>query len=286
MNLVCMWIGELVPLSATLFSFMYGLSKFFKKGKPLFLQSITMAMGCHALGSVYHLCQTLTTETVLEGFTPAYLGRIGFFLFLITASYGQMDRIIDDGSKRIKPYRYVALIAPILAALLYVPNAIIEELQIPTKIAALMVWLPAVVAVYYKLEGNLNSDTHLFADDIFLYYTRDARAGTPITSLGTSGSVANWSYGEGGRYIVKTVLNQHDEASDLNNNCGLQSDYIYLLVTRDREDGKATASMMGNGSVVILVACAVISVGAIAAVYTVQKKRRSSAVAGQNTSSR
>lgn len=158
MNLVCMWIGELVPLSATLFSFMYGLSKFFKKGKPLFLQSITMAMGCHALGSVYHLCQTLTTETVLEGFTPAYLGRIGFFLFLITASYGQMDRIIDDGSKRIKPYRYVALIAPILAALLYVPNAIIEELPIPTKIATLMVWLPAVVAVYYNVKHAIIPD--------------------------------------------------------------------------------------------------------------------------------
>ena len=158
MNLVCMWIGELVPLSATLFSFMYGLSKFFKKGKPLFLQSITMAMGCHALGSVYHLCQTLTTETVLEGFTPAYLGRIGFFLFLITASYGQMDRIIDDGSKRIKPYRYVALIAPILAALLYVPNAIIEELPLPTKIATLMVWLPAVVAVYYNVKHAIIPD--------------------------------------------------------------------------------------------------------------------------------
>ena len=158
MNLVCMWIGELVPLSATLFSFMYGLSKFFKKGKPLFLQSITMAMGCHALGSVYHLCQTLTTETVLEGFTPAYLGRIGFFLFLITASYGQMDRIIDDGSKKIRPYRYIALIAPVLAALLYVPNAIIEELPIPTKIAVLMVWLPAVVAVYYNVKHAIIPD--------------------------------------------------------------------------------------------------------------------------------
>ena len=158
MNIVCMWIGELVPLSATLFSFLYGLSKFFKKGKPLFLQSITMAMGCHALGSVYHLCQTLTTETVLEGFTPAYLGRIGFFLFLITASYGQMDRIIDDGSKKIRPYRYIALIAPILAALLYVPNAIIEELPLPTKIAALMVWLPAVVAVYYNVKHAIIPD--------------------------------------------------------------------------------------------------------------------------------
>lgn len=152
MNLICMWIGELVPLTATMFSFIYGLNHFFRKGRPLFLQSLTMAMGCYALGSVYHLCQTLTTETVLEGFTPAYLGRIGFFLFLITASYGQMDRIIDDGSKKIKPYRYIALIAPLLAILLYIPNAIIIEMPIQTKIAVLLVWLPAVVAVYYNVK--------------------------------------------------------------------------------------------------------------------------------------
>ena len=153
-----MWIAELVPLSATLFSFIYGLTKFFKKGKPLFLQSITMAMGCHALGSIYHLCQTLATETVLEGFTPAYLGRIGFFLFLIAASYGQMDRIVDDGSEKIRSSRYLALIAPALAILLYIPNAIIIELPLRTKIAVLLVWLPAVFSVYYNLKHSIIPD--------------------------------------------------------------------------------------------------------------------------------
>jgi hypothetical protein len=147
-----MWLAELIPLCATMFSFIYGMKHFFKKGKPLFLQSITMAMGCHSLGTIYHLCQTLTIETVLEGFTPAYLGRIGFFLFLITASYGQMDRIVDDGSAALRPSRYIALIAPALAGLLYIPNMMIEDLPTATKIAVLMVWLPAVVSVYYNLK--------------------------------------------------------------------------------------------------------------------------------------
>ena len=154
-DVLCLWIAELVPLSATLFSFIYGLNKFFKKGKPLFLQSITMAMGCHALGSIYHLCQTLATETVLEGFTPAYLGRIGFFLFLIAASYGQMDRIVDDGSKKIRPFRYIALIAPLCAILLYLPNAVMEGLPTVTKIAVLLVWLPAIFSVYYNLKHSI-----------------------------------------------------------------------------------------------------------------------------------
>ena len=156
--LACLWIAEILPLIATLFSFIYGLKNFFKKGKPLFLQSITMAMGCHSLGSIYHLCQTLTTETVLEGFTPAYLGRIGFFMFLITASYGQMDRIVDDGSSAMKPSRIIALAAPICAALLYVPNAVMEDLPLSTKIAVLLVWIPGMVSVYYNLKHSIIPD--------------------------------------------------------------------------------------------------------------------------------
>ena len=158
LNTVCLFIAELVPLCATLFSFIYGLRHFFRRGKPLFLQSITMAMGCHALGSIYHLCLTVTSNTVFEGFTPAYLGRIGFFLFLITASYGQMDRIVDDGSPAIRKYRYIALVAPIVALALYTPNAIMEDLPLATKIAVLLVWLPGTVSVYFNLKHSIIPD--------------------------------------------------------------------------------------------------------------------------------
>jgi hypothetical protein len=153
-----MWIAELVPLCAAIFSFLFGLNKFFKRGKPLFLQSITMAMGCHSLGTIYHLCLMLTNQTVLDGFTPAYLGRIGFFLFFIAASYGQMDKIIDDGSPAIRPSRYIAVIAPICAALLYLPNAGVSAVTTATKVSLLLVWLPALVSVYYNLKHAIIPD--------------------------------------------------------------------------------------------------------------------------------
>ena len=95
---------------------------------------------------------------MLEGFTPAYLGRIGFFLFLLVASYGQMDRIVDDGSPKMKPSRLIALIAPICAVLLYLPNGLMEDLPLATKIAVLLVWLPAVFAVYYNLKHAIIPD--------------------------------------------------------------------------------------------------------------------------------
>lgn len=151
-EMFCVLIAELVPLFATFFSLIYGLKHFFKKGKPLFLQTVTMAMGSHAVGSIYHLCQALTSDVLIEGFTPAYLGRIGFFLFFLTASYGQMDRIVDDGSSEMKPSRYIALIAPICAALLYIPNWTIDDVTIQTKIVYAIVWVPAVIAVYFNLK--------------------------------------------------------------------------------------------------------------------------------------
>lgn len=157
-DLISMWLAELLTLAATMFSFFFGLKQFFKRGKPLCFQSITMAMGCHSLGTIYHLCLMLTNETVFEGFTPACLGRIGFFLFFIAASYGQMDRIIDDGTPAVKSSRYLALIAPVCAALLYVPSACIGDLPISTKVTALLVWLPALVSVYFNFKHAIIPD--------------------------------------------------------------------------------------------------------------------------------
>ena len=157
-DIVCLWIAELIPLAATLFSLIYGLRHFFKKGKPLCLQSITMAMGSHALGSIYHLCQTLTSDTIVEGFTPAYLGRIGFFLFILTSSYGQLDRIVDDGSSKMRRARVIALIAPLLAVLLYLPNAMMEDVTTATKVVYALVWIPAILSVYFNLKHAIIPD--------------------------------------------------------------------------------------------------------------------------------
>lgn len=153
-----MWSSLLLTLLAALFSFIYGLCHFFKKGKPFCMQSLTMAMGSHALGSIYQLCLTVSTEGVLEGFTPAYLGRIGFFFFLLAASYGQLDRIVDDGTAAMRPARVIALIAPVCAALLYIPNGILPYTPISTKIAYAFVWLPALFSLYFNLKHAIIPD--------------------------------------------------------------------------------------------------------------------------------
>jgi hypothetical protein len=58
----------------------------------------------------------------------------------------------------MRPSRYIALLAPVVAILLYIPNATMQDLPIPTKIAVLLVWIPAVVSVYYNLKHAIIPD--------------------------------------------------------------------------------------------------------------------------------
>ena len=69
-----------------------------------------------------------------------------------------MDRIVDDGTPKIKPSRYIALLAPLCAAILFIPNATMDDLPIGTKISVFLVWLPAMVSVYYNLKHAIIPD--------------------------------------------------------------------------------------------------------------------------------
>lgn len=154
---VCFFVADIVPFLASLGTFIYGVKHFFKKGKAYYLQIVTMAFGCYAMGSFYYLCQSITAEEVPEGFTAAYLGRIGFFLFLFTANFGQMDGLLDDRTAAFKKFRYLALLAPIVVALLYVP-CILTDMLISTKISLVLMWLAAMCSSYYNFKHAVISD--------------------------------------------------------------------------------------------------------------------------------
>ena len=154
---VCFYVADIVPFLASLGAFIYGVKHFFEKGKAYYLQIVTMAFGCYAMGSLYYLCQSITAEEVPEGFTAAYLGRIGFFLFLFTANFGQMDGLLDDRTSAFKKFRYIALIAPIVVALLYVP-CILTDMLISTKISLFIMWIPALCSSYYNFKHAIISD--------------------------------------------------------------------------------------------------------------------------------
>ena len=102
-----------------MFGFVYGLVKFFRAPSALYSRMIVFGIGCTMLGRLFETLQLYTTGEIHNGFHVGMLGILGSFLFFLTANYGQMDSLADDGSPRLRKYRWIALLAPAAVAAMY-----------------------------------------------------------------------------------------------------------------------------------------------------------------------
>lgn len=93
--------------------FGYGLFRFFRDEEALYIRMIVFAVGCAMLGRIFETLLLLVNGQIGGGFNVGMLGIAGSFLFLFSANYGQMDSIVDDGSKQFIKTRVIALAAPL-----------------------------------------------------------------------------------------------------------------------------------------------------------------------------
>ena len=115
-------------------------------------------------------------------------------------------------------------------------------------------------------DVNLNRHCHAFSDDLFLYYTRDAAAGDPITALYVSEAPVEYKKNELGYHrTVQGGAGFGTTYIDLNRTAG--GDYIYLVMVsvpvEQNRQSAITASMFGNGS---WIAIAVLTFGLMSCV--------------------
>ena len=150
-------LGDLIVLIFGIISLAYLIIALIKEKKGLYFLMIACAVGCHVLGYLYDVCELITTGTLSEGFTIGYLGVIGCYLFLLSANYGCMDGIIDDGTPIMTKSRRIAWIAPVVALLLFVVN-FFAEVPFETKRCYFFVWIPAGINLYYHLKHTLVPD--------------------------------------------------------------------------------------------------------------------------------
>lgn len=186
---VCLCITEIAPLLATVCAFIYGVRNFFKKGKALYLQIVTMAMGCYAMANFYHICQVLVVKELTDGFTPAYLGKIGFYMFLFTANFGQIDGLLDDKSPALRKGRWLGLIAPLLVLAMFFP-CLVSEMTVGSIISYVLVWVCALASSYYNCK-------HIFIRDLgygFVKAIRPYNIGATILTLLDIGIMVLWAY--------------------------------------------------------------------------------------------
>ena len=138
-------------------SFTYGVVRFFKKGKALYLQMIAGGLGCMMLGRLFQFTTLLTRGVLPEGFHIGTLGIAGAFLFFLSANYGQMDRLLDDGSKENRKYRLLGLLAPVLLAGIY-GLTFLFSLSLESMIVYGVMTLVIMFASYFNLKHFIFPD--------------------------------------------------------------------------------------------------------------------------------
>ena len=146
-------------------SVIYGIAVSFKKKGVLFVQIIVSGVACLTLGNIFTLTLQITApeevkNSLMNGFNLGMLGVFGFFFFIFSAAFGQIDGLGDDQSKSLRKYRIIGLIAaiPVLVCIVLIILSPVREML---KIVYAIMFLPAVLASYYNLK-------HLVLPDVYL----------------------------------------------------------------------------------------------------------------------
>ena len=146
-------IFGLVSFLIAAFAFGYGAAKLFKKRKPMYLQILVCAAGCFALQQLSYVVNLWCNVTAAVS-----IGMFGIFgcnLFLLSANYGTLDKIVDDGKGSGKA-RVGAFIAPVItAAFTLLAFLAWKDKDMFCAVLWLIMLLPALPASYFNLKHIL-----------------------------------------------------------------------------------------------------------------------------------
>lgn len=134
-----------------LIGFIYGCKQFFKPKKPIVMQIITCAVACLMYARLFHVIFFLVHEGVDLALDISVFGLAGSMLFILSANYGQMDSLVDDGSKQFLPTRIIALLAPVIVIASYVFLFIqVDVTMLRIEMGIVIVFM--IPCVYYSLK--------------------------------------------------------------------------------------------------------------------------------------
>jgi len=148
---------HLILLGSSALCFFIGIIKYIGRRKALFCTLISAAMGCFMMG---HLCEFLFL--LMQGAIPGHfhigmLARAGSYSFLFSASFAQMDGLVDDRVPSIRTYRIMSLAAPAWILLIYLP-VLFFNISAAQKIWGGVLVICAALPAYYHLKHLIIPD--------------------------------------------------------------------------------------------------------------------------------
>ena len=135
-------------------AFWLGAARLFARKKLFYMKLLVCAAGCFMLEQQLLLINLWCG--VHEVFSIGMLGILGCNYFLLSANYGTIDKIVDDDAKENRTARLLAIIAPVVVALLCL-NAFFswKDKDIICAVLWMIMLLPAIPASYLNLKHIL-----------------------------------------------------------------------------------------------------------------------------------
>jgi len=146
-----------ILLGSSLVAFCYGLIKYWGKHVALFSILVTAAMGCLMLGHLYEVITLLIVHKLPAVFHIGLLARIGGFAFLFSASYAQMDGLVDSREKKYAKYRMLPLLAPLALLIIYLP-ILRSDISTAEMIISAILFVFAGATSYYNMKHLIIPD--------------------------------------------------------------------------------------------------------------------------------
>lgn len=137
----------------SLFGTIYGIRSFFSPKKALYLKMITFGVGCQMFSRLFYVIFHFTQGELWMGFNVGMLGIMGSFLFFLCANYGQMDGLVDDGSKAFRKTRLLSLIVPTLILIMYIIFFLLtKDISISARISVGILTLIMMPCSYFNFK--------------------------------------------------------------------------------------------------------------------------------------
>ncbi|MCR4604464.1 MAG: hypothetical protein K5639_00510 [Eubacterium sp.] len=160
MNATIVLVMNLWIFVCALVGSIYGGRQFFRPRKALYLQMITAGIICLMYSGLFKVIYLLTQGGLGSDFHVGVLGVIGSFMCFLSANYGQMDRLVDDGTKTFRATRIKAFFAPFLVLCLYLVFFFLVK-DLPARITIGIVSFFMMQCSYYSFKHIIIHDVEL-----------------------------------------------------------------------------------------------------------------------------
>jgi hypothetical protein len=196
------WISGVLPLLCSVVSLIVYRKMWFNRKKALFPKLISAGIACVALGNLHDVTYLLVSNKPVNGLYIGFLGIIGCFLFLLSANYGQLDRLFDDSSKKFLKYRFIALVAPALIFAIFSPILLASNVPVSMRIFSFIGWIPIAFASYYNVKHAMLPDCGF----VFVKAVRPYNITAFVLEISYSVHIVMRTYGIGIGILITSVV--------------------------------------------------------------------------------